>query len=66
MTDRYDATFFDNDDVLVGTERGLVSAREADMDCAVIPNALTAGADFSRVTVQLDSMAELPGWLVLC
>jgi HAD superfamily hydrolase (TIGR01509 family) len=51
--------------VIEDTERGLVSAREAGMDCAVIPNALTAGADFSRATIQLDSMTELPGWLGL-
>ena len=49
--------------VIEDTERGLVAATDAGMECVVIPNALTAHADFSRATARLDSMAELPGWL---
>ena len=47
------------------TERGLVSATDAGMACVAIPNELTAGADFSRAAVKLDSMAALPDWLGL-
>jgi beta-phosphoglucomutase-like phosphatase (HAD superfamily) len=47
------------------TERGVVSATDAGMQCVAIPNALTAGADFSRAVTRLDSMAALPGWLGL-
>ena len=47
------------------TERGVVSATDAGMACVAIPNELTAGADFSRAVVKLDSMAALPGWLDL-
>lgn len=51
--------------VIEDTERGLVSATEAGMACVAIPNALTAGADFSRAVARLDSMSALPGWLGL-
>lgn len=51
--------------VIEDTERGLVSATEAGMQCVVIPNALTMGADFSRATARLESMRALPGWLGL-
>ena len=47
------------------TERGLVSATDAGMQCVAIPNELTAGADFSRAVARLDSMASLPAWLGL-
>lgn len=51
--------------VIEDTERGLVSATDAGMECLAIPNALTAGADFSRAVAKLDSMASLPDWLGL-
>ena len=47
------------------TERGLVSATEAGMECLVIPHALTVEGDFSRAIARLDSMRSLPGWLGL-
>ena len=47
------------------TERGLVAATDAGMQCVAIPNALTEGADFSRAAAVLGSMSELPGWLGL-
>jgi len=47
------------------TERGLVAATDAGMQCVAIPNALTRSADFSRAAVVLESMAELPAWLEL-
>ena len=47
------------------TERGLVSATDAGMACVAIPNELTAGADFSRAAVKLESMVALPDWLGL-
>lgn len=45
------------------TVRGLAAATSAGMHCVVIPNELTRGADFSRATVVLESMVELPEWL---
>lgn len=51
--------------VIEDTERGLVSAVEAGMECIVIPNALTHTADFSRARARLESMRELPGVLGL-
>lgn len=51
--------------VVEDTERGLVSATEAGMQCVVIPNALTESADFSRATARLRSMHELIAWLGL-
>jgi HAD superfamily hydrolase (TIGR01509 family) len=47
------------------TERGLVSATEAGMECLVIPHAMTREGDFSRAIARLDSMRGLPGWLGL-
>jgi len=46
--------------VIEDTERGLVSARAAGMECVVIPNALTVGANFEGALARLDSMAALP------
>ena len=51
--------------VIEDTERGLVSALAAGMQCVVIPNALTKGADFSGAHWRLESMRELPGILGL-
>jgi HAD superfamily hydrolase (TIGR01509 family) len=51
--------------VIEDTERGLVSATEAGMECVVIPNALSRTGDFSRARVRLESMRELPGLLGL-
>ena len=51
--------------VIEDTERGLVSACEAGMQCLVIPNALTETADFGRARARLGSMRELPGFLGL-
>lgn len=47
------------------TERGLVAATDAGMQCVAIPTPLTEGADFSRAIVQLASMRDLPDWLGL-
>ncbi len=49
--------------VIEDTERGLVSARAAGMECIVIPNALTESADFTGALARLDSMHALPGLL---
>jgi beta-phosphoglucomutase-like phosphatase (HAD superfamily) len=49
--------------VIEDTERGLVSATEAGMQCVVIPNALTGSGDYSRALTRLDSMRALPGLL---
>jgi len=51
--------------VIEDTERGLVSARAAGMECVVIPNALTASANFEGALARLDSMEALPELLGL-
>lgn len=51
--------------VIEDTERGLVSATEAGMECVVIPNALTLAGNFDRAQARLDSMDELLGLLGL-
>jgi HAD superfamily hydrolase (TIGR01509 family) len=51
--------------VIEDTERGLVSATDAGMQCVVIPNALTHTADFRRARARLGSMRELPAMLGL-
>jgi HAD superfamily hydrolase (TIGR01509 family) len=51
--------------VIEDTERGLVSATDAGMECVVIPNALSLAGDFSRAHARLDSMAALPAMLGL-
>ena len=51
--------------VVEDTERGLGSATNAGMQGVVIPNELTAGADFSCAVAKLESIAALPGWLGL-
>lgn len=43
--------------------RGLISAGEAGIKCAVIPGALTAGCDFSKAWKVLSSIKELPSVL---
>ncbi len=49
--------------VIEDTERGLLSAIGAGMECIVIPNALSDTGDFGGARAQLDSMVELPGLL---
>jgi len=51
--------------VIEDTERGLVSAAEAGMECVVIPNALSHTGDFSRAHAKLESMSKLPALLGL-
>lgn len=51
--------------VIEDTERGLVSATEAGMECVVIPNELSCTGDFSLARARLESMSELPALLGL-
>jgi len=49
--------------VIEDSERGLVSATEAGMQCIVIPHHLTKNCDFSRAWKILDTIKQLPGCL---
>ena len=51
--------------VIEDTERGLLSANAAGMECVVIPNALSATGDFSGAHSKLNSMLDLPALLGL-
>lgn len=51
--------------VIEDTERGLISATRAGMECVVIPNALSHAGDFTKAHTRLTSMRELPGLLGL-
>jgi len=51
--------------VIEDTERGLVSANEAGMECVVIPNALSHAGDFTGAHAKLESMEDLPALLGL-
>jgi HAD superfamily hydrolase (TIGR01509 family) len=42
---------------------GLCAAVAAGIRCAAVPCASTAGQDFERAAVRLDSLSELPTWL---
>jgi HAD superfamily hydrolase (TIGR01509 family) len=42
------------------SERGVMSAIAADLRCVAIPQGLTADGDFSRATMVLKSIAEVP------
>tara|TARA_Y100000310_G_scaffold131979_1_gene131087 strand:+ start:3780 stop:4421 length:642 start_codon:yes stop_codon:yes gene_type:complete len=46
------------------SERGLVSANAAGVDCVVIPGLLTEGSDFSKSLKVLKSLEELEGFLM--
>lgn len=51
--------------VIEDSERGLVAASDAGMQCVAIPNAMTASGDFGRAIARLESMTELPRLLGL-
>jgi beta-phosphoglucomutase-like phosphatase (HAD superfamily) len=50
--------------VVEDSHNGLSAAVAAGMPCAVVPCASTAGQDFSRATVRLATLQDLPGWLL--
>lgn len=49
--------------VIEDSERGLMSAVAAGIECAVVYNEFTKTHDFSKATHQLNSLRELPGLL---
>lgn len=49
--------------VVEDSERGLHAALAAGIRCAVVPNALTEGQDFSGAALRLGALDELPGRL---
>lgn len=52
--------------VVEDSTNGLAAALAAGMACAAVPCASTKGQDFSRATVTLGSLLELPAWLDAC
>jgi HAD superfamily hydrolase (TIGR01509 family) len=51
--------------VIEDSSNGVVAAAEAGIRCVAIPCPSTAGQDFSRATVRLDDLTELPAWIGL-
>lgn len=49
--------------VVEDSERGLISATEAKIDCVVIPNELSHESDFSQAVAILHSIEQLPAYL---
>lgn len=49
--------------VIEDSERGLIAAREAGLDCVVIPNELSLNSDFSQATTILQSIEQLQAYL---
>jgi HAD superfamily hydrolase (TIGR01509 family) len=47
--------------VVEDTERGLISATRAGMDCAVIPNGMLERRDFAAASCVLHSVRDIPG-----
>lgn len=45
---------------LEDSRNGMLSAKGAGLYCAVVPNAMTRGLDFSEADIQLNSLIDLP------
>ena len=46
--------------IIEDSERGLLSAYRANIDCVIIHNEFTATQDFSKATYRIDTLSQLP------
>jgi len=49
--------------IIEDSERGLISANRAEIDCVIVHNEFTASQDFSKATHKIDTLSELPSLL---
>jgi len=45
--------------IIEDSERGLISANRAEIDCVIVHNEFTASQDFSKATHKIDTLSEL-------
>jgi len=49
--------------IVEDSERGLISANRAEIDCVIVHNEFTASQDFSKATHKIDTLSELDSLL---